>query len=135
MTRKFGFMRSRVLLYRQDELCKLETKLLRLDEADNKESEESRKALRSRKHDEGRDSLRKTLIQQIDDKMKQYGKHPCLYHLWDAQFDRCARRYGEQNTDLCDPESPVFAEFQEFQDLDFQREASHAGRVRLLKSP
>ncbi|MCJ1458454.1 hypothetical protein MMC28_008827 [Mycoblastus sanguinarius] len=65
-------MRSRVLLYRQDELCKLETKLLRLDEADNKESEESRKALRSRKHDEGRDSLRKTLIQQIDDKMKQY---------------------------------------------------------------
>lgn len=76
VARKYGFLRSRVLLYRQDELSVLEKDLIALDD-DDKEKREL--ALRSRKHDEETDKdpiySRKVLIQKIDDKLKEYGKH------------------------------------------------------------
>lgn len=87
IARKYGFLRSRLLLYRQDELSVLEKGLLALDNADN----ENRKlALQSRKHDEETDDdpedSRKALMRKIDDKLKEYGKLlrsilPCLSEL------------------------------------------------------
>lgn len=75
MCRRFGFLHSRVLLYRQDELSKLESNLIEMDQLDQ---EECPLALRSRKTDDARDDIeeqysRKTLINQIDAKLKEYG--------------------------------------------------------------
>ena len=79
IARKYGFLRSRVLLYRQDELSVLEKDLIRLD-ADDEEKREF--ALHSRKRDEETDKdplySRKVLIQKIDDKLKEYGQHQLL---------------------------------------------------------
>lgn len=77
MCRKFGWLRNRVLLYRQDELNQLERKLLSMDD---KDKDECPLALQSRKTDEGREEIdyeysRQKLIQDIDDKLKQYGKY------------------------------------------------------------
>ncbi|KAI9881094.1 MAG: hypothetical protein M1830_008252 [Pleopsidium flavum] len=70
MCRRFGFLHSRVLLYRQDELAQLENDLMSLDEED---AEKGSKALISRKLDEARqDCPRKALIQGIDEKLKEY---------------------------------------------------------------
>ena len=75
--RKYSFLRSRVLLYRQDELSRLEETLCALDQEDAETDDASRLALMSRKTDEARDEdpqySRKTLIHKIDDKLKQYG--------------------------------------------------------------
>ena len=71
MCRRFGFLHQRVLLYRQDELRDLEDQLVRLDDEDK---EEMPKALKSRKLDDIREgSYRRGLIQQIDEKLKEYG--------------------------------------------------------------
>lgn len=75
IARKYGYLRSRVLLYRQDELSVLEKDLIALDTDDD---ENRPLALQSRKHDEQTDKdpvySRKVLIQKIDDKLKEYGK-------------------------------------------------------------
>ena len=75
IARKYGFLRSRVLLYRQDELSVLEKDLIALDEDDY---ENRPMALQSRKEDENNDpdpkSGRKMLMQKIDNKLKEYGK-------------------------------------------------------------
>ena len=76
MCRRFGFLHSRVLLYRQDELSYLENKLIEMDQLDK---DELPLALRSRKTDEQRDDIeeeqytRKYLINTIDQKLKEYG--------------------------------------------------------------
>lgn len=72
--RKFGWLRSRVLLSRQDELNQLERRLLSMDDEDK---DEFPLALRSRKIDDGRQDIeeeysRKTLLQEIDDKLEKY---------------------------------------------------------------
>ena len=77
IARKYGFLRTRLLLYRQDELFVLEKGLLALDD-DDKENREL--ALQSRRHDEETDDdpegSRKALMRKIDDKLKEYGKLP-----------------------------------------------------------
>lgn len=76
MCRRFGFLHSRVLLYRQDELSYLENKLIDMDDLDKSELP---MALKSRKTDELRDDIdeeqytRKYLINTIDQKLKEYG--------------------------------------------------------------
>lgn len=72
MCRRFGFLHSRVLLYRQDELYQLERRLLALDEADAKETP---LVLKSRQADNEQDEqqVRKMLIGKIDEKLKDYG--------------------------------------------------------------
>ena len=74
IARKYGYLRSRVLLYRQDELSVLEKDLVALDDDDK---EKRAIALQSRKYDEQTDKdptySRKVLIQKIDDKLKEYG--------------------------------------------------------------
>lgn len=76
IARKYGFLRSRVLLYRQDELSVLENDLIALDDDDKMNRP---LALTSRKLDEETDRdpvySRKVLIQKIDDKLKEYGEH------------------------------------------------------------
>lgn len=75
MCRRFGFLHSRVLLYRQDELSKLERNLIAMD-AEDKDSDNG-VALMSRKTDDARPDIeeqysRKTLINNIDEKLKEY---------------------------------------------------------------
>jgi hypothetical protein len=69
--RRFGFLHQRVLLYRQDELRALEDRLIRLDDED---AEDDPKLLKSRKLDDVKEgSLRRGLIQEIDEKLEEYG--------------------------------------------------------------
>ena len=78
IARKYGFLRARVLLYRQDELSVLEKELLALDADD---AEHRTIALHSRRFDEETvsDSVysRKALIGKIEGKLKEYGKERC----------------------------------------------------------
>ena len=77
IARKYGFLRTRLLLYHQDELSVLEKGLLALDDDDKKDR---KLALQSRKHDEETDDdpedSRKALMRKIADKLKEYGKLP-----------------------------------------------------------
>lgn len=104
ITRKFGYLRSRVLLYRQDELSVLERQLIMLDDDD---SEKRQLALHSRKHDECTDKdpiySRKVLIQKIDDKLKQYGMRTTtsLGSGLSTFAHNGDRRYCEQHKNLC----------------------------------
>jgi hypothetical protein len=71
--RKFGYLRNRVMMYKQDEITRYEERLLELDDRD-KETDEHR--LYSRKVDEQQEvSSRKELISEIDQKIKEYGLH------------------------------------------------------------
>lgn len=92
ITRKFGFLRARVLLYRQDELSVLERDLIRLDEDD---FEKRGLALASRKHDEATDKdpkySRKVLIKQIDDKLKEYDDLVSRIKIYIARKDASSR--------------------------------------------
>lgn len=69
--REFRYLQSRVLLQLQDELRTLETRLWRMDEIDrvNKPSD-----LRQREICDQRDGCRKHLLDQIHEKLVQYGK-------------------------------------------------------------
>ena len=77
IARKYGFLRTRLLLYRQDELSVLEKGLLKLD---NEDKQNRKRALQSRKYDEETDdnseNTRKALMVKIADKLKDYGKLP-----------------------------------------------------------
>ena len=76
IARKYGFLRARVLLYRQDELSVLEKDLITMDCDDDIHGP---LALYSRQHDEQTvdDPVysRKVLMRKIDDKLKEYGKN------------------------------------------------------------
>lgn len=74
MCRRFAFLHSRVLLHRQDELAEMEKTLLAMDDEDVELGEEL--ALQSRRRDDLRPEQpsRKSLIDKIDTKLKDYGK-------------------------------------------------------------
>jgi hypothetical protein len=73
MYRQFGYLHTRVLLYKQCEIQDLENQLQDMDEKDEKDSERSRLALASRKRDDARKGApRKTLLMKIDEKLKDY---------------------------------------------------------------
>ncbi|KAL9604370.1 MAG: hypothetical protein Q9219_000558 [cf. Caloplaca sp. 3 TL-2023] len=71
MCRRFAFLHSRVLLHRQDELAEMEKQLLELDDEDVELDE---LALQSRRRDDQRpeEPSRKSLIDRIDSKLKDY---------------------------------------------------------------
>jgi len=72
MYRRFGYLRNRVLLHKQDELAMLEQQLKELDDLDD---EEDHFRIRSRKYDSRHGvSARERLIGEINDKLKEYGK-------------------------------------------------------------
>src|SRR5438045_9704725 len=73
MCRRYGWLHNRVMLYRQDELQQLEKDLMEMDAAD---ADVDPRALKSRKRDDRREGApRKALIEEIDEKLKQYGEH------------------------------------------------------------
>lgn len=83
MCRRFGWLNSRVLLYRQDELAKLEETLIDMDDEDI--TYKGGLTLKSRKEDDDREDIeeqysRSTLINQIDTKLKEYREFSPLYH-------------------------------------------------------
>ncbi|KAI9870987.1 MAG: hypothetical protein M1830_003554 [Pleopsidium flavum] len=70
MYRRFGTLRNRVLLHRQDELSKLEKRLKQLDVRDNLERNTR---IRSIKYDGEKDNQRIELVEEIDRKLEHYG--------------------------------------------------------------
>jgi hypothetical protein len=70
--KRFGTLRNRVLLYRQQELAKLEDQLNALDAEDNNKHNHRIRSLRRDTADV--DSKRMELINQIDAKLKHYGR-------------------------------------------------------------
>ena len=76
--RRFGYVHSRLLLHRQDELRELESKLHNMDLIDDKDAEKGRRCLQSRGIDEERDlrvgkESRGELLDKIERKALQYG--------------------------------------------------------------
>ena len=75
--RRFGYVHSRLLLYRQDELRELEESLYEMDKHDEN-SEDGRLCLASREIDNDREDLgeresRSSLIDRMEKKAFQYG--------------------------------------------------------------
>ncbi|KAL9637342.1 MAG: hypothetical protein Q9204_001920 [Flavoplaca sp. TL-2023a] len=75
MCRSFAFLHSRVLLHRQDELAEMEKALIAMDDEDK---DLDHLALQSRRRDDHRteEPSRKSLMNKIDDKLKNYGTNP-----------------------------------------------------------
>lgn len=72
MTRRYGWLHNRVMLYRQSELRQLEIKLQLCDEGDDESKDPALVDHRMfARGDAG--EYRKELIQQIDEKLEQYG--------------------------------------------------------------
>jgi hypothetical protein len=69
--KRFGTLRNRVILYRQQELAKLEEQLNALDIEDNEKYNHRIRSLRKDTADP--DSKRMVLIDQIDSKLEHYG--------------------------------------------------------------
>ncbi|KAI4092361.1 MAG: hypothetical protein LQ339_007958 [Xanthoria mediterranea] len=77
--RRFGFLYSRVLLSKQDELRRLEDDLDAMDHRDAHDSDKTRKCLKSRAKDFARESsdgspTRKALLQNVESKLYDYGQ-------------------------------------------------------------
>jgi hypothetical protein len=68
--RRFGFLQARLLLYKQDELSRLEQKL---DRMDRRHAREDPSLLESRQNDDILNGDRKTLFVEIEKKFKDYG--------------------------------------------------------------
>ena len=76
--RRFGFLYSRILLSKQDELRKLEEDLDALDMSDANGTDGSQIYLRSQSRDLARDKIqgteiRQELLQYAENKLYQYG--------------------------------------------------------------
>lgn len=73
MCRRFSFLQTRVLLFRQDELAEMEKRLLAMDDEDE---DLDPLALQSRRLDGDRteEPSRASLIEKIDTKLKEYGR-------------------------------------------------------------
>jgi hypothetical protein len=69
--RKYGWLHSRILLYRQDELRELEQELLCMDKAADQQGKDTT-TLKCRERDERFSPERKQLINEIDAKLKEY---------------------------------------------------------------
>ncbi|KAL9606636.1 MAG: hypothetical protein Q9179_000222 [Wetmoreana sp. 5 TL-2023] len=77
--RRFGFLYTRILLSKQDELREIETDLDAMDHRDEKTSDRTRKCLKSRGKDFARASAqgsptRKDLLRSAEDKLLEYGQ-------------------------------------------------------------
>ena len=74
--RRFGFLYSRVLLNKQDEIRELESRLDHMDK-DDYQDESTRKCLKSRSRDEKRigstGQTRQELLRAVEEKLREYG--------------------------------------------------------------
>ena len=71
LTRRFGYVRSRLLLYAQDEVQQLERKLAELDTSDAA-NDQTAYRLNSRQWDEEHSTARKNVIAELKIKLKEY---------------------------------------------------------------
>lgn len=121
MARKYGLLRSRLLLDYQVEIAALEQKLLDMDHED---SDACPRALKSKQIDETREThmSRKDLMQEVDLKMEKYGMllDPYIRDI-DCEIFRSAT---EQNTNVCYLQSPTFSRLQELRDLGLEGETT-----------
>ncbi|KAH6712332.1 hypothetical protein BKA61DRAFT_736758 [Leptodontidium sp. MPI-SDFR-AT-0119] len=109
--RRFGFLQSRLLLYKQDELRELEARLDRIDQLDAKRDAS---LLLSRAKDDACGSRRKMLLQEIDVKFKDYAS--LLVVARDlASFNRppdrdfrSVKSYFDSQLPLCNIESYIY---------------------------
>jgi len=84
--RRFGYLQSRILLHKQDELRALETELDNMDKADN-ENRTTKRYLKSRDMDDKRkDSPRKALLQKTETTFKEYGMFTYIKLVWNAWY-------------------------------------------------
>lgn len=81
MCRRFGFLHSRVLFYRQDELSELEKDLIRMDKMDKIENPLLLKSRKLDDEDNDPQFSRKVLINKIDEKLKDYGSSSCSFQM------------------------------------------------------
>ncbi|TVY43735.1 hypothetical protein LOCC1_G005188 [Lachnellula occidentalis] len=109
--RRFGFLQARILLYKQDELRRLEHTLDRLDKVDEVTRPDM---LLSREKDDADDDFRMKLIHQIDEKFRDYAQ--LLIVARDlAAFSRPPtrdylniRKYFDEQAPLCNVESYIY---------------------------
>ncbi len=125
-------MHSRVLLHRQDELAELEKHLIALDEED---LELEPLALQSRRRDDQRieQPSRKSVIDKIDTKLKDYGRFAMSArhgHSPDVVSRRTSDAY---EVDGSGP-APLGAKLRKLLQLDGQRKASVSRRTQVRQS-
>ena len=73
MYRRFGYIHNRILLHHQAELVELERKLDKLD-ADDDANPDRKFRLQTREFYDGDDEEQKLLIEDLEKKLKSYGK-------------------------------------------------------------
>ena len=78
---RFGFLFSRLLLHKQDELAALEEKLCSMDNVDNRDNK-TKKYLQDRFADEARPEVpwpqsRKQVLEEIETKVLEYSMSLC----------------------------------------------------------
>ncbi len=73
IARRFSWLRNCSLLYLQDELSELESRLIALNKWEYSDGDDKRLVSRRRDWAKG-DSPRKELIEKINSKLKEYGK-------------------------------------------------------------
>jgi hypothetical protein len=82
--RRFGFLHTRILLWKQDELREIEQSLEQMDREDARGDEDARRCLKSREDDicrtdrQGR-SKRHELLQNGEKIIKEYGECHCCF--------------------------------------------------------
>jgi hypothetical protein len=75
--RKFGFLRTRMMVWHQDRLRELEDELRKLDKADYENSYNSRRALCDRAGDDSRKpAKRRELFETLSGELQMYGEYP-----------------------------------------------------------
>lgn len=82
--RRFGFLHSRLLLWKQNELEEVEQALDELDRADARGSKVRERCLRSREHDQTRTDMngkesRAQLLQRGEALIREYGMQLCFF--------------------------------------------------------
>ena len=138
MCRKYGFLHSRVLLHRQDELRVLELKLLALDRVGNEKDDIT---LKSREMDERRSQERGLLINEIDQKLKEYNDIVQRTRSF-AMLQRATERnynsvchWVDQEAPLVQEEAATFGKDRDFVAVVDAKEGSwFDGRVETLLS-
>ncbi|KAF4638059.1 hypothetical protein G7Y89_g19 [Cudoniella acicularis] len=99
--RRFGFLQARVLLHKQDQLRHLE---LKLDQVDKEDEEKQPKILKSRELDNADDEYRTNLLNDIEEKFKEYAS----FSQPPARDYRSIRSYFDEEAPLCNKENYIY---------------------------
>lgn len=109
--RRFGFLQSRLLLDKQDELRELENDLDRMDKVDYKKDPT---LLKSREKDDANTGRRKRLLVEIGDKFKDYvqllnaARDLATYHRPSSRDYSSVKSYFDEEAPVCNSESYIY---------------------------